>query len=193
VFDDARKLQGRRVLCGTEYLALNPAIGRFKRLRKTADRLLISLGGSDTHGVTLKVVELVKKRRQSATVVIGPAFAHREELEKTIPNAYLLKSSVPSLIQEFSLHDIAITGGGVTPFEANASGLPCIIIASEWFEVPIAQHLQRVGSSVFACHWNELDESLLDRELDIEKMSQAGMNHISTNGLENIYKEIRAL
>jgi len=193
VFDDAGKLQGRRVLCGTEYLALNPAIGGLKRLRTTAGRLLITLGGSDTHGVTLKVVEWVKKRRPSATVVAGPAFEHDAELEKIIPDGYRFKRCVPSLIKEFSLHDLAITGGGVTPFEANASGLPCIIIANEWPEVSIAQHLQRIGSSVFAGHWSELDERLLDCELDIEKMSRAGMEQITTQGLHNIYRELQTL
>jgi spore coat polysaccharide biosynthesis predicted glycosyltransferase SpsG len=191
VFEDAQKLQGRKVFHGTEYLALNPDINKYKRLRKTADRLLITLGGSDTYGVTLKVVDLIKKRTQSATIVIGPAFEHRDELKKLLPNSYQFKSGVPSLIQEFSLYDIAITGGGVTPFEANASGLPCMIIANEWFEIPAAKYLHQIGSSVFAGHWSELGEGLLDRELDIEKMSRAGMEQITTKGIENIYREIQ--
>jgi spore coat polysaccharide biosynthesis predicted glycosyltransferase SpsG len=193
VFEEVEKLQGRKVCQGTDYLALNSDINRFKRLRKTAGRLLVTLGGSDTHGVTLKVVDVIKKRTQSATVVIGPAFEYRDELERIIPDGYQLKDSVPSLIQEFSLHDLAITGGGVTPFEANASGLPCIIVANERFEIPAAKHLHQIGSSVFAGHWSELGEDLLDRKLEIERMSRTGMEQITTGGVRNIYREIRAL
>jgi spore coat polysaccharide biosynthesis predicted glycosyltransferase SpsG len=193
VFEDAEKLQGRKVFHGSEYLVLNPNISQFKRLRKTSDRLLVTLGGSDTYGVTLKVVELIKKHRNSATVVVGPAFEHRDELERILPKGYQLKKGVPSLIKEFDLHDFAITGGGITPFEANASGLPCIIVANEWFEIPAAKYLHQIGSSVFAGHWSELGEGLLDRDMDIEKMSRAGMKQITINGVENIYREIRTL
>jgi spore coat polysaccharide biosynthesis predicted glycosyltransferase SpsG len=192
-FDEAEPLRGKTVRRGVDYLVLNPEIVRFRRLRRSAERLLVTLGGSDTYGVTLKVVEWLRGKRGSATVVTGPGFEGGDRLERALPGGFELKRAVPSLIEEFSRHDLAVTGGGVTPFEANACGLPCIVVANEEFEVPVGRYLARIGSSVFAGHWTRLDETALDRRLDIESMSRAGLDRIPTNGLDNILREIRAL
>ena len=190
-FEGSEKLMGKAVFHGLDYLVLNREIAKHRRFRTSPDHLLVTLGGSDTYGVTLKVVEWIKKQRKSATVVIGPAFEHRDKLCRILPAGYELKNSVPSLIQEFSFHDLAITGGGVTPFEANASGLPCFIIANEQFEIPAANYLHQIGSSAFVGHWSELREDFLDHTMDIEKMSRIGMEKITLKGIENIHREIQ--
>src|SRR4030042_3598275 len=126
--------KGRKVLSGLDYLILNKDIAKYKRVRKKVQNIIVSLGGSDTYGVTLKVVDILKGLKKKATLHIGPSFRHRKELEAMIGKDFHIISNVPSLIEEFFRYDLAVTGGGMTPFEANASGLPCIIIANEVFE-----------------------------------------------------------
>ena len=92
-----------------------------------------------------------------------------------------------------SRHDLAITGGGITPFEAAASGLPTIVIANEAFEVPMAQLLAKIGCSVFAGHHSELDESVFSSGLDIAKMSQAGLDGVTLDGAAKVAAELLAL
>ena len=79
------------------------------------------------------------------------------------------------MIEEFHRHDLAITGGGITPFEANASGLPCVVIANELHEIPTGLALQKLGGSVFAGHHGALQTPLFAPDLPLEQMSRDGM------------------
>jgi spore coat polysaccharide biosynthesis predicted glycosyltransferase SpsG len=194
VFSGQNELKGKRVLTGIQYLALNKEIDRYRRARThLKSPTLVTLGGSDTYGVTVQVVALLKKLNWGATVIVGPSFQHDEELKQILGGRFTVKRGVPSLIQEFVHYDLAITGGGATPFEANASGLPCIIVANEPHEIEIAQYLAGIGSSVFAGYYREIVEKVFDIDLNIEEMSRTGMEKIGTDGVDNIFREIVAL
>jgi len=190
IFDDLQNIKGKKVLTDLKYLILNKEIEKYKRIRTKAEKILVTLGGSDTYGVTLKVIEILKNLNKKATIIIGPSFSHRSELESIIDQRFIVKNTVPSLIEEFYEYDFAITGGGVTPFEAGASGLPCLIIASEQHEIQIAKHLEKIGSAIFAGYYKNIDLNMFNQKINIEQMSKAGLEKIITNGVENIYTEI---
>jgi spore coat polysaccharide biosynthesis predicted glycosyltransferase SpsG len=143
--------------------------------------------------VTVKVVRILKEMGRAATVVVGPAFMHMETLEETLTNGFTLKRGVPSMIEEFYHHDLAITGGGITPFEANASGLPAVIIANELFEIPVANALQKLGGSVFAGHHGALAVPLFDAGLPLERMSKAGMDNVGLQGTQRVIAALSEL
>jgi len=194
VFSGSAGLSGKRVLSGIQYLALNPEIDRYRRARaQLKSPTLVTLGGSDTYGVTVRVVAFLKKLDRPATIVTGPSFQHAEELERALDERFTWKRNVPSLIREFYHHDLAITGGGVTPFQANASGLPCIIVANEPHEIDIGKYLAGVGSSIFAGYYQEMAAKVFERELNLAAMSRAGIEQIKTNGVDNILRELAAL
>jgi len=195
LFFNTENLEGKKILKGIEYLILNDEIDEYKKQKDSLNNILVTLGGSDTYGVTIKVLKLLQKYNIKGTIHIGPSFAHKKELDKIITADYKLITFVPSLIEEFSKYDLAITGGGITPFEANASGLPCLIIANERFEISNGKLLESLGSSKFIGYYNSIDEEVfkLFDTLDISKMSEKGMNHLKTNASEVIYKEIKKI
>lgn len=192
-FDGTETLGGARLLAGPQVLILNPDIARHRRLRQDCRSLLVTLGGSDTWGVTVKVVRALAQRGRFATVVVGPNFAHHQALAEVMTANFVLKQGVPSMIEEMARHDLAITGGGITPFEANAAGLPCIVVANETFEIPVGQALEQMGGAVFAGFRDAPDFSVLDRILPIEAMSRAGMERIGLDGLERVAASIGEL
>lgn len=192
LFFNQDNLQGKKVFKGVDYLILNPEIDLYKKQRKSLNHILVTLGGSDTYGVTIKVLKLLKKYNIKATIHIGPSFEHKEELEKELTDDYDVINFIPSLIEEFSKYDLAITGGGITPFEANASGLPCMIIANETFEVPNGEFLSSLGSSLYLGFHENIEESKFKdiEKLNLENMSQNGLLKLNTKAVEKIYKEI---
>lgn len=192
-FDEKELLQGKKVVRGPRYLILNREIEHYRRLRKKKDSVVVSLGGSDTYGVTLKVIQILKSRGLCATIVVGPVFQHEAEVLSLVDDSFVLKKYVPSLIREFSHHDLAITGGGITAFEANASGLPSIVIANETFEIPVGRGISSLGGSIFAGHHTVIDEELFSLDLPIQEMSEAAMKHIDLQGASRVYDEIKAL
>ena len=192
-FDPDETLAGRRVVRGVEYLILNPEIAKYQRVRTSVDKIIVTLGGADTYGVTAKVMRLLSRTARRATIVVGPAFMHNESLAAEMTSNFEIKRNVPSLIAEFSRHDMAITGGGVTPFEANASGLPCIVVANEDFEVPVGRALASFGGAVFMGHHASLDETILERNLPVEQMSRAGLAKITIDGAQRVVEAVLAL
>lgn len=195
-FDGINLLQGKKVFSGSDYLVLNPDIDRFKKIRNRAERILVTLGGTDTYGITVKIVEMLANIGRHASVVVGPGFKHRLELEKSMRPGFLLEENIPSLIEKFSDYDLAITGGGITPFEANASGLPCLTVSSEPFEVSSCKFLQKLGSSIYLGDKKEVDERILEKslaEIRIGVMSHLGMSNIGIGGAERILNEIEKL
>ena len=186
-------LAGKKLLTGVDYLVLNPEIAHYQRLRHEVGSLLVTLGGSDTYGATVKVVAALARKGLGATVVVGPGFAHRQALDDVLNEAFTVLVGVPSMIAEMSRHDLAITGGGITPFEANAAGLPCMVVANEEFEVPVGMALERLGGAVFAGHHSAFDLSALDGPLPIERMSQAGMRHVGLGGAAKVVAAMEGL
>lgn len=192
-FDKRERLRGARLLRGPDYLILNPQIRNFARVRNQLNSILVTLGGSDTYGVTVKVVRLLKEMGMTATIVVGPSFIHREALSGELTDGFFVKYGVPSLIEEFATHDLAITGGGITPFEANASGLPCVVIANELFEVPVGEGLQRLGGSLFAGYHEVLSTPLFRPDLKLARMSQSGLDNIGLQGTNRVVNAIMEL
>lgn len=197
-FGDAGRLQGRRILSGVDYLMLDPALAGHRRQRNTADALLVTLGGSDTWGVTPRIMEALLSLGQRASIVLGPSFGHVAEVDAVLARApvgmfTVHRGGVPSLADEMARHDLAITGGGMTPFQANAMGLPCIVVANETFEIPVGQALERLGGSVFAGFHQDLDLSVLHRPLQIAQMSAAGLSAVDLRGCDRVVEALVAL
>ena len=195
VFDptEVACLQGRRVLKGVEHLVLNPAIAPLRRLRTQLDSVLVTLGGADTYGVTAKVVSLLRGKPWQVTVLLGPSFAHHRELADVVPDHFQIRTCVASMAEEMARHDLAVTGGGITPFEANAAGLPCLVVANELFEIPIAQALERMGGCRYLGHHKFINDSLFQTTPDIVRMSTRAMATVSLVGVQRVAAAIRKL
>lgn len=189
---DRESLPGRRVLSGPQALVLDPAICRLRRKRTALGSMVVSMGGSDTYGVTIDVVRALKLRGAKATVILGPGFAHDQALAELVDDAITVKRNVPSLAEEFAAHDFAVTAGGVTPCEANAAGLPCAIIATETWEERVGAVLEGLGGSLFAGHRQSIDFGFLDRALPVAAMSQAALQSVPCDGAQRVAREILA-
>lgn len=193
MLDPADEVRGRRVLRGLDYIVLDPAIERFRRLRTERGSTAVTLGGSDTYGVTVRVVETLASARCPATVVLGPCFEHHAELAAVVTPQITVKNTVPSLIEEFSRHDFAITGGGITALEAAASGVPSVVVANETFEIPLGLALERAGASRFAGHHSRLDLDLLTADLPVAEMSRNCLNAVSLDGTKRVIGALTSL
>lgn len=192
VFQDDFSLKGNYIFHGMDYVVLNEEILKYQYVRKDAKRIIVSMGGSDTYGVTVKIIKLLKEKGILADIIVGPSFQHMNELMQIVTEEYHVFHHVPSLIQKFHDYDIAITGGGVTCLEAAASGMPCIIIANELFEIGTAQYLEKLGAAIFAGYHTAISKDCFAlADLDVERMSKAGIEKIPLNGVRNVCLKLR--
>lgn len=191
------EIRGRRIYSGTEYVILNPETDQYKRTRTAVKKIVVSLGGSDPYGNTVKIVEELSRTGYYVEVIVGPSFDYHDELSAVNTRNYPILSNVPSLIKEFSRFDFAISGGGVTCCEANSCGIPCMIVANAPHEINTGLYLQRKGSAIFGGSYEKPDFKRINEisQLDIENMSKSGMKLFDSKGVDRIFtiieKEIK--
>lgn len=188
-----RDIEGDIVLKGPSYLILDPEIAKYRRRRQSLGSIVVSMGGSDTYGVTIPIVEALQASDRSATVILGPAFAHHEALAKITGSTIRLKQNVASLAAEFFRHDLAITAGGITPCEANAAGLPAIVVATEPWEERTGKILASLGGAIFAGARQDIDLSCLRSEIPIAAMSEAALSAVPVDGAQRLAQVLIAL
>ncbi|WP_179038583.1 PseG/SpsG family protein [Rhizobium leguminosarum] len=190
LFERTEDLKGKDVRLGVEYMILNPEIAAYRRVRQSLASILVTLGGADTYGVTVRVAKWLTSKSFPVTIVTGPSFQHMAELEEVVataaPDRFKLLNQVPSLAAEMHGHDLAITGGGVTPFEACAAGLPCVVIANESFEIPVGRALEELGAAFFAGYHSAFDLGILEKPIPIKSMSETAMAKVDLGGVGRV-------
>lgn len=167
--------KGKRVLQGLEYLIMPPEISNYRRQREKAEKIVVSLGGSDTYGMTVKVATWLAEHQLKATIVLGPGFIHDNALQTVMTDDMRIERSPVSLIHVLSTHDVAITGGGLTAFEAAAMGLPTFTIANELHEICHCEYLQSLGCSRYLGYREQASMKRYEYSSDIVQMSEAGL------------------
>jgi UDP-N-acetylglucosamine:LPS N-acetylglucosamine transferase len=95
----------------------------------------------------------------------------------------------------YAQHDLAIAGGGITPFEAAATGMPCVVIANEPFEIPTGRMLEAKKAACFAGYHADLTFNRLRSMLDaavrrISDMSAACLSAVCLDGAKHVYDAI---
>ncbi|PDT03081.1 glycosyl transferase [Rhizobium chutanense] len=190
LFEKTEGLKGGDVRLGVEYMILNPEIAGYRRVREKLASILVTLGGADTYGVTVRVAKWLSSKPFPVTIVTGPSFQHMAELEEVVamaaPDRFRLLNQVPSLAAEMYGHDLAITGGGLTPFEACAAGLPCVVVANEPFEIPVGRALEELGAAFFAGHHSAFDLGILEKAIPIRSMSETAMTKVDLGGVGRV-------
>ena len=140
-------------LYGTEYIILDPEIQKCRAAlpaRGAPSEILVTLGGSDTYGMTPRVLSALGGMQipPAACVSLGPNFNHREALNSALakyPGRVRIYDNPSSLVRLIAKAEIIVCGGGVTLFEAAALGVPALAIANEPHEVPTVQWFEEKG------------------------------------------------
>ncbi len=190
-------------LFGEKYMVLSPKFLEYRKKRGIPKlrvrNILISLGGGDLNGSTVKVVLALKGQKNdvSLTVVIGAAFTQVEELEDALQGVkHTLHKNTQEMAKLMSEADIALVSGGVTLYEAASVGLPSLSICTAQHQVPIAMRLEKQGSSICLGLDTLLSEERIAKSVkevmgDWQKrisMSQKAKALIDGRGLQRIIK-----
>lgn len=143
--DRAALLGPRYALVDPLYVALRP---QAKARAVPPRRILVSLGGADTLGVTLTVMEALLALHRpglEADVVLprsAPAFAKAQRIAEQCP-WMRLSDQVPSLAPLMLAADLAVGAAGGTSWERLCLGLPAAVLTLADNQHPVATALQR--------------------------------------------------
>jgi len=121
-----------KILIGPNYMLLG-TIKKNKKNKKRKESILISMGGSDKRGLTLKIIKSFKKTKQrfQIDIALGRFFSDSKKIVTTIKNdrRFTVIMNNDNLISLMPSYNVAILSFGITTFEAFFSGLPSLVIS----------------------------------------------------------------
>ncbi len=171
--------------------------GREKSVPPVARSVVVSFGGSDPQGLTLKVLGALDRLEAEleVKVVLGPAFSRREELARfveALSRPALVLDNVENMAETLSAADLVFCAGGMTVFEIAALGTPGIVLCQNARERARLESFAAYGSVVHLGLGSEVEEETLlgaTRELlaDFERrraMSEAGRLLVDARGAQ---------
>lgn len=109
------------------YAKARPAVPAHEKLA----RVLISFGGVDRHGRTIRVVDLLSRHAGTLdiVVVVGPYFPRLAELDGRCGNNSLrVVQNVSNLAELMRQCDLMVTAAGSTVWQACCVGVPMLVL-----------------------------------------------------------------
>ncbi|RXI45897.1 UDP-2,4-diacetamido-2,4,6-trideoxy-beta-L-altropyranose hydrolase [Clostridium tetani] len=120
-----------KLFLGTSYIMLREEFRKVpkRRVNKNVENVMITVGGSDSNGITNIICDYVKDFEFKFHVVVGPSF-NEENIERLIKLKNLKNNIIlyfnANMIEIMNKCDIAISACGSTLYELAASSIPTI-------------------------------------------------------------------
>jgi spore coat polysaccharide biosynthesis predicted glycosyltransferase SpsG len=171
--------------------------GRERVPEPVCHRAVVSFGGSDPQGLTLKVLRALDPLEAvpDLTVILGPAFSHRPELEKllgALDRRPLVLESVENMAETLAEADLVFCAGGMTVYEIAALGTPGIVLSQNAREARRMASFAKYGTIVHLGLGVEVGEGAIGEAAralmaDSDRrraMSQAGRKLVDARGVQ---------
>jgi spore coat polysaccharide biosynthesis predicted glycosyltransferase SpsG/CMP-N-acetylneuraminic acid synthetase len=152
---------------GPRYAILrNHFLGRRKVIRAEPRVLLLTFGGSDPQGLTLKALHALRGLEPGIeiVVVLGPAFSHKRDLEALLSRlgrrVSVTSDAAGSTIADLMLEaDLVLCSGGMSVYEIAALGTPGIVLGQNAREESRMRAFASQGTIVYLGLGPEVSES----------------------------------
>ncbi len=198
-------------LLGLKHLLLRHSFQKYltsekqqeKQKRKEIKNIIVTFGGGDRLGSTLKVLNALNKASLpiKITVIIGNAFPFMKEFEQlrsTLSSHFEIIFNAPHIEDYMYQADLAFCTAGYTGYELIAVGTPFFIIEQENEQHPIVQKLVETGAALSLGYHDVIPEekiitavkSLLSSPQQLVEMKKKCYGLIDDKGTERVADEI---
>ncbi|EKD28521.1 MAG: hypothetical protein ACD_79C00287G0028 [uncultured bacterium] len=152
-----KQRENTKILRGTKYFILADKIRR-KPLKQKVKNILITMGGSDPSGLTIKIVSSLAKylKDYKVSVVLGPLFKNRNNVINAVKNYDFMEilNSPNNFLKTINKYDIIICAGGRTLLECAYLGKPVIAVASIDHEKIVIDEITKITNSINVGKWH---------------------------------------
>ena len=201
---------GTKLLLGPAYFIFRQefieAAKVSREIRKDAQNILVTMGGSDPLNLTIKTAKALNRLNKTSLnmrIVVGPGF---DTMVK--PEVEAILEDCPGNCEELTgrgdiadlmlWSDLAITGGGLTKYETAVTGTPTIIISQTVREAEKTEEFEREGTASHLGLGSEVAEDAIVEAVERlvgdcalrAEMAKRGRNLVDGRGIERIISEI---
>lgn len=154
---------------GPSYLVFRDEFkNRTRTQRKNANKVLISMGGTDPYGLTLKATKsLVKFNLLDVTILLSELSPFYDKVKALIYNKENIRliNKTDNISILMSENDLLILNGGLTRYEACISQLPFIAISIHKLQYNITKRLTDIGIGINLGINNEISEMTIQQSV----------------------------
>lgn len=147
---------GSRLLLGPAYALLRQEFKPWRGWQRTipprAQRLLVTLGGSDPDNVTgrvLQALQTLPPGTLETRLVVGGSNPHAATLQAALRphDSIELLYDIDNMAEQMAWADLAVAASGSTCWELSFMGLPALLLILSENQAPIAADLTHYGSA----------------------------------------------
>lgn len=166
-------------------------------------RVLVTMGGSDDAGLTLRAIRALEQLNHefTATVVLGLGFSRLGELNSLLAKArrtYELLHDIDNMVVVMAGTDLAVASFGVTAYELAAMGVPAIHMCLSPDHEQSASAFVAAGMAGCVGHHGQVSETelaiaigaLLEDEKTRHRMSNESLRRLDGKGAHRIAKHL---
>jgi spore coat polysaccharide biosynthesis protein SpsF len=195
-----------KLYAGWEWVILRPefALAPVAGPRSNKPQVLITMGGSDPAGLTLKVLEVIDdiEGQFDTNVVIGSGFVWTLELEAFLKRAlkeYKVLRNVSNMAEVMANSDLAIASFGVTAYELAAMGVPALYLcltddhaesATAFVQAGLAISFGTYTAVDFTGSFKQKLETIILDQKTLNEMANKGSRLVDGLGVKRIAKII---
>lgn len=200
------KISGCKYLLGPKYFVLREEFSKVNpvNVRKKIENILITMGGSDSEGITLKALKALGSTELDISlklVIGGLSQTGDAAIKNALSNykgSYSIIRDANNMAQIMSESDIAVINSGLTKYETSAIGLPSIIISNNEYHSELMNDFTKYDTvshlgPVNKVNKHQIAEAITCLAGDYKKrlqMSEAGKLLVDGNGIDRIFTEI---
>lgn len=192
-----------RLLLGTRYVLLRAEFLKWQGFRRqipeTAQKILVTLGGSDPDNVASKVIgsiQQVKADKLEMDLVCANN-SHYKELESVARNSSIairLKRNVTNMPDLMAWSDVALSAGGTTAWELAFMGVPMLVMSLADNQDQVVEQLSKVGAAINLGWHENLTCSKIAKEISKllsgaktrEELSRCAQDLVDGNGASKV-------
>lgn len=184
-----------RLLLGTRYTLLRSEfrkwIGWQREIRTPAQRILVTMGGSDTRRETRMVLDALKQVDLPALevdVVVGsgqsPQSGEFGQIVESFRGSIQFHENVSNMPELMANADIAVAAGGTTTWERALLGLPSLVGILAPNQMELAEYSERMGIGKNLGPFHSLTAPALAREIRLLMLDTAARQRMASRGPE---------
>jgi len=200
------KNKNAKIFTGSKYC---PIQSEFRKHRKKLSEIhekpiydiVISMGGSDPHNVSKKVLSAIYKIPNIRICLILGSFYNISNLDffKNSSSIKIINNS-KSIWKNFQNSDLVISSGGTSLFELSVIRTPTIVITSSHHQIPYAKTFSSKGAVVYLGFWSQIKQSQIKENVQnilkntkLRKQMYTKSKILDGKGLERIIKILEKL
>jgi len=201
-------LPDTHVLSGLQYVVLRDEFLVYpdiRRVRSAVQNVLVTFGGADKPGGTVKVLQAIKDGcfQEDFDIVVGPANPWLDEIVNIVNSmcnaqVHIATKNMAGLIAKA---DLAISAAGASLWEFAFSGLPTIAMSIAENQKLLAESLEQLECGVnlgtieqfSPVVFLEILSKLLDSSVDIENYSHRLLRLVDGEGRERVVSLVSSI